>query len=133
MPTSLALILVLQAPAAAHAAAPVADPWQAVQTPPRGVGMLAAGGALTFTGTVLSVVAGAAFAARGCRYCLEGVEGAYILPVGVVALAVGIPLLGVGVYRFRVWREWEDRRRLTLRPQLGRSHGAWNLGLTLRF
>lgn len=95
--------------------------------------MLAAGGALTFTGTVLSVVAGAAFAARGCRYCLEGVEGAYILPVGVVALAVGIPLLGVGVYRFRVWREWEDRRRLTLRPQLGRSHGAWNLGLTLRF
>ncbi len=95
--------------------------------------MLGAGGALIFTGTVLSVVAGSIFATRRCIHCLEGVEGAYILPVGVVALAVGIPLLGVGVYRFRVWREWEDRHRVTLRPRLGRSHGAWNLGLTLRF
>ena len=40
---------------------------------------------------------------------------------------------GGGVHRNRVWREWQREHRLTLRPQFGRSRGAWTMGLELRF
>jgi hypothetical protein len=40
---------------------------------------------------------------------------------------------GGGVHRNRVWREWQREHRLALRPQFGRSRGAWTMGLELRF
>ena len=55
------------------------------------------------------------------------------MPIGLVAVAVGIPVLTVGALRLRAWKEWQREYGLTLRPQLARSHGAWIPGLELRF
>ena len=107
--------------------------------PPRGIGLMVPGGLLTALGTSVVIGASVAFARTDCSQstdsgdCWLGLAGAIMMPIGVIGLAVGAPLLGVGVHRHRVWREWQREHGLTLRPQFGRSRGAWTMGLELRF
>lgn len=101
--------------------------------------MLVTGGFLATAGGLLLATSAWSFAATDCSggsdtgQCWVGLVGAITMPVGVVALAVGAPLLGAGVQRRRVWRAWQHERGVVLKPRLGRSNGAWTVGLTLRF
>lgn len=68
--------------------------------------------------------------------CSHGLVGAVTMPIGVIVLAVGAPLLGVGVHRnrvWRVWRAWRRERAVVLVPRLSHGYGAWTAALTLRF
>lgn len=107
--------------------------------PPRGIGMMVSGGLFTVLGTSVVIGASVAFARMDCSQssdsgeCWIGLVGAVMMPFGLIGLAVGAPLLGVGVHRHRVWRRWQREHGLALRPQFGRSRGAWTMGLELRF
>lgn len=110
----------------------------ASRPPRRGIGLMVPGGFFTVAGVSLVITASVAFARTDCTEsgtdaCFAGLIGAIMMPVGVIGLAVGAPLLGVGVHRNRVWREWQREHGLALRPQFGRSRGAWTMGLELRF
>jgi len=140
MHTMIAVVglMYMAVPAVVEASAP--QPGPAMVTPPRrGLGMLVTGGVLTTAGSALLATAAWSFAVTDCSggsdtgACWAGLVGAIAMPVGVVALAVGAPLLGAGVQRKRVWRAWQRERGVVLRPRLGRSHGAWTVGFTLRF
>ena len=161
MTTTIALmgLLALQSPEAAHATAPgerasetqaagsgnahsALDPTQAPApgtAPKRGAGMLATGAFLSPVGALLVISAAVSYAGQArCEReeqgeCWDGLAGAIQMPIGVVALAVGIPLLGAGVHRRRVWRAWQREHGLVMRPRFGRSSHAWILGLDLRF
>lgn len=107
--------------------------------PKRGVGMLVTGSILTVAGTALMLAIPFAFAAKarcersGNGECWDLIAAAAEFPFGVVGLAVGVPLLVVGVRRNRAWREWQEAHNLTLRPQIDRRRGSWALGFELRF
>lgn len=109
------------------------------EPPPRGTGMLATGGVFTVIGMSVVIAASVEFARTDCSEstdsgdCWRALTGAVMMPFGVVGLAVGVPLLGVGGHRNHVWRKWQRARGLALRPQFGRSRGAWTMGLELRF
>ena len=114
-----------------------ASEWK--EDPKRGVGMIVTGSVFSALGVVLTVTAANAFAADArCHRerrseCWAGLGGAILMPFAMTGLAVGAPLLGVGIYRNRVWRAWQRESRLTLRPRFGRSGGGWFLGVALRF
>lgn len=60
------------------------------------------------------------------------VVGGTVLAFGVIGLAVGAPLLGVGAYRFKL-PAVKDRPGQPP-PQRGHTaHGTWTTGVTLRF
>lgn len=109
------------------------------EPPRRGIGMMVPGGFFTVVGGAVVIGAGVAFARTDCSEssdsgdCWRGLVGAIMMPIGVIGLGVGVPLLGVGAHRNRVWREWQREHGLALRPQFGRSRGAWTMGLELRF
>lgn len=90
-------------------------------------------GASVFLAGVAGTVIGSRCTGRDGRDCITQLLGAIVLPIGVVALAVGIPLTGVDAHRLRVWRAWQRAHGLAVRPQFGRSGGAWAVGLALRF
>ena len=106
----------------------------------RGIGMII-GGALAVGPLAVPLVTFAALDFRNanlrdrdeCSDCFTGLLGRILMPIGIVAVAVGIPVLTVGALRLRAWKEWQREYGLTLRPQLARSHGAWIPGLELRF
>lgn len=65
---------------------------------------------------------------------LGGVIGGFVLFFGVVGLAVGVPLLGVGGARYSRWRIWKDAQDARLSASVTRSpYGTYSPGLTLRF
>ena len=60
--------------------------------------------------------------------------GATLLAFGVIGLGVGVPLLGVGAYRFSKYQQWKKTGQVSLRPNMSRTmHGTWTTGVTLRF
>ncbi len=139
MQTMIAVVGLLQLAEPTAVAASAPPPGPALEAPPRrGLGMLVTGGFLSATGGALVVTAASSFA-NDCNQdpeggeCWAGLLRAIIMPIGVVALAVGAPLLGAGVQQNRVWRAWQRERGVVLKPRLGRSHGTWTVGLTLRF
>lgn len=68
-----------------------------------------------------------------CSDCFDGLLGRILMPIGLVAIVVGVPVLAVGARRLGAWKAWQREQGLALRPQLGRTHGAWTPGLELRF
>jgi hypothetical protein len=140
MHTMIAVVGLLQLAEPTAVAASAPPPGPTLEAPPRrGLGMLVTGGFLSATGGALLVTAAWSFAATDCSQgsdsgaCWVGLVGAITMPIGVVALAVGAPLLGAGVQRNRVWRAWQRERGVVLKPRLARTHGTWTVGLTLRF
>ncbi len=109
--------------------------------PRRGIGLITAGAASI--GLIGAPLVGTAIAgiventrcerAGGGSNCFSGLLAAIMLPIGILALAAGAPMLAVGVARLRAYKQWQSERRVALRPQLGRSRGAWLPGLELRF
>lgn len=109
--------------------------------PRRGIGLITVGAASI--GLIGAPLVGTAIAgiventrcerAGGGSNCVSGLLAGIMLPIGVLALAAGAPMLAVGVSRLRAYRQWQAGRRVALRPQLGRSRGAWLPGLELRF
>jgi len=71
---------------------------------------------------------------EGDAIYVASIYGGSFMGVGLLGLAVGVPLLAVGVHRHRAWKRWERENRVALTPQLGRgARGSWSLGLELRF
>jgi hypothetical protein len=146
-------ILCLQAPGptgssvtSSQVAASGADPLPFVElparasiSPKRGIGMIATGAFLTVAGSALTVAAvlGGVSTTKCKREqqgeCWGGIAVAAEAPFAVVTLAVGVPLLTVGVQRNQSWRAWQREHGLTLRPQFDRGRGGWTLGVALRF
>lgn len=124
MATAIFSVLSLQAPSAAVS-----------EAPPPGVGMMVGGGFLTLSGAAVSFGAVLSFAedARCHGECWGGLVGGIMMPFGVLGLAVGVPLLGVGIHRHRLSKRWRAERGLVLRPHLGRARNIWTVGLELRF
>lgn len=128
MTTALFSVLSLQAPSAAVS-----------EAPPAGVGMMVGGGILTLGGAAVSFGAVLSFAGDArCHSeqrgeCWGGLVGGIMMPFGVLGLAVGVPLLGVGIHRHRLLKRWRAERGFVLRPHLGRARSIWIVGLELRF
>lgn len=136
MHTMIAVVGLLQLAEPTAVAASAPPPGPTLEAPPRrGLGMLVTGGFLSATGGALVVMAASLIAVSHPESSDDfGQFPRFMfLQVGVVALAVGAPLLGAGVQQNRVWRAWQRERGVVLKPRLGRSHGAWTVGLTLRF
>jgi hypothetical protein len=103
--------------------------------PRRGRGLMISGIVVAGVIGVPLTLAGAILLISANRSA-DGVgEGASVLtfatlPVGLVGLAIGVPMLAVGIHRHRVYKAWQ---RSQIEPSAGRtSHGTWTLGLTLR-
>ena len=61
------------------------------------------------------------------------IVGGTLIVLGVLGLGVGVPLLGVGGYRFSKYQKWK-RGEVSLRPSMNRTmHGTYTSGFTLRF
>jgi len=135
---SLLGLLVLQAPDPNPSNPPsAATPSEA--PPPRGLGLIAGGTVFTLVGTGVTI-GGISLFAEGARCrreaqgeCWAGLGGAIMLPVGIIVLAIGAPMLGFGIRRNLAWGRWQREHGLALRPHVGRVRGAWMVGLELRF
>ncbi len=107
--------------------------------PPKGLGMLITGAAITGLYALPVTVYGTVIIADSRRQddfvgSLGTVIGGVVLFFGVAGLAVGVPLLGVGGARFSNWRSWKNARDARLSAGLTRSpYGTYSPGLTLRF
>ena len=104
----------------------------------RGLDMLIPGGILT--GIAIPMLVVGAIDVDKARRCEPGhecfvpaVAGALNLYVGGLLLAIGLPLLGIGVHRLRVWRRWQRQNGITLRPTLAPARHTASVGLELRF
>jgi hypothetical protein len=106
--------------------------------PPRGVPMFITGSILMGVGVTLVGLAVVSFA-EGCRPdehggCWWGKAGGKLLMAqGVPALGVGLPLFAAGAHRYRVWKAWERRQTLRVRPRISHIRGAVTVGLELNF
>lgn len=119
---------------------PPADP-----EPSRGLGLLISGAVvtgavglpLTLWGSYIVIASRAVDdgdLGSGLVSAVGTLVGGVVLFFGVVGLGVGVPLLGVGGYRFSRWREWQARQGVRLLPSAGLSlYGTVTPGLTLRF
>jgi MFS family permease len=147
-PTTILLTLtVLQGPAAITPEGPTGpapltslEPWlpSPRPVPPRrGLAMLITGSVTTGGLGVPLVAFGIADLVRprdpGCADCFYGLAAAILMPIGITAIAVGVPLIAVGVRRHRTWKAWRREYVVSLRPRLGRSRDSWTVGLELRF
>ncbi|HEY8380337.1 MAG TPA: hypothetical protein VIK91_27815 [Nannocystis sp.] len=60
--------------------------------------------------------------------------GGALLAMGVIGLAVGGPLLGVGAYRFSKYQKWKQGQQALILPSAGRTaFGTITPGLEIRF
>ena len=113
--------------------------------PSRGLGLMIPGavitGALGLPITILGVIRLIQFknyqkqANSGEEVVLSGlgqIASVAVITTGVIFLAVGVPLLGVGAYRFSKYQKWKNGHALV--PSMNRTaHGTWTAGLALRF
>jgi hypothetical protein len=133
------------APAQAHTLAPVIDPFAperpagpAEPEPPTGAGLLA-GGAVTFALGLPLLILGASAVEDGqncqssdspCAWRSMG--GTILLPLGVLGLAMSVPLLTTGGIRYARRMAWERRHGIALRPGISGGR-TWLVGITLHF
>lgn len=104
----------------------------------RGLDLLIPGAILT--GVALPMVVAGAIDVDAARKCQPGHEcyapsiagGLYLYTAGLM-LAVGLPMLGIGIHRLRVWRRWQRDNGFALRPLLAPARQTASLGLELRF
>lgn len=133
-PPTLLLASPLPAP---HPIAPLpASDAPTPQEPPRGVRMMAAGGA-TLVLSVPIVTLGLLKAGGTCLRapCDDSATdltgGTGLIVVGMLGALAGSALIGYGAMRHRQWRAWRDRH---LAPRVARSAaGTWTAGFTLQF
>ena len=128
------------------APAPSTAPSTAPRPPPtKGLGMMISGAVVTGAVALPLIGYGAYIIVVGKRVddAVDGdgvvqsagnVLGGVVLAFGVIALAVGAPLLGVGASRFSKYQKWKDGQQVKWSPSSGRTaHGTWTTGVTLRF
>ncbi len=112
--------------------------------PKKGLGMMISGGVITGLYALplslwgIVIIAGSKKAANETGSDgvgkVGGALGGVILGFGLVGLAVGVPLLGVGGSRFSKWRKWKEANKVALAPNVGRTaFGTYTPGLALRF
>lgn len=130
-------------------AAPLASPSMVLEGPepapapvekPRrkGLGMLITGAILTgglglpltVGGTV--IIVGSKSTGNDTIQAGGSFLGGFTLVLGIINLAVGVPLLGVGASRYSKWRKWKSAHAFT--PAVGRTaFGTYTPGVALRF
>lgn len=125
------------------APAPIA-PAPAGPPPSKGLGMMIAGAAITgayalpligYGAYVTIIFKRADDDVNGMGVVEAGgnILGGTLIVLGVLGLGVGVPLLGVGGYRFSKYQKWK-RGEVSLRPSMNRTmHGTYTSGFTLRF
>ncbi len=112
--------------------------------PKKGLGMMITGGVITglyalpLTLYGIVIIAGSKKIANESGSDGVGTAGSalggVVLGFGLVGLAVGVPLLGVGGSRFSKWRKWKQANKVALAPNVGRTaFGTYTPGLALRF
>jgi len=128
----------------AKAEGPEEAPAPSQPEPKKGLGMMITGGVitglyalpLTIYGTAIIVASRRVSDTEGGEVggAVGGALGGVVLGLGVVGLAVGVPLLGVGASRFSKWRKWKENNNVALAPSVGRTaFGTYTPGVTLRF
>jgi len=129
---------VAEGPAPAPTPAPMGPP------PRKSLGMMISGAVITGAVALPLIGYGAAIVVLGKRDDdVDGmgvaqtggnILGGVVIALGVVALSVGAPLLGVGAYRFSKYKKWQKGQQAHWSPSSGRTaHGTWTTGVTLRF
>lgn len=116
------------------------------QAPPRGLGLLISGAAVTgAVGLPLTIYGGYIVAAGRVVEQQTGDEtgltrtgfnfvGGFFLVFGILGLGAGIPLLAIGGVRMKKYNDWKAGRQVTLTPSSGRTaHGTWTTGLKIQF
>jgi|JI10StandDraft_1071094.scaffolds.fasta_scaffold161748_2 hypothetical protein len=117
------------------------------QPPPRGLGMLISGAAVTGAVGLPLTIYGAYIVALG-RQVDDGsgvVEtagnfvGGFFLVFGILALGAGVPLMAVGGVRLKKYNDWKAGQQqpppqARLLPSSSRTiHGTWVTGLKIQF
>lgn len=128
-----------EGPAPAPAAAAPAGP-----PPSKGLGMLISGAVIVGAYSLPLIGYGAYVVAlgRAADKAVDGmgvvetggnIVGGVLLTMGIIGLAVGGPLLGVGAYRFSKYQKWKSSQTVFL-PSAGRTaFGTITPGLEIRF
>lgn len=109
--------------------------------PRRGIGLITVGTtSIGLIGAPLVVTAIVGFVentrceqAGGGSNCFSGLIASIMMPIGVIAIAAGAPMLAVGISRLRAYKKWQREHAVALHLHFGRSRGAWLPGLDLRF
>lgn len=124
------------APAAAPAEAPAGPP------PRKGLGMMITGAVITGAYALPMLAAGTVLLVASSRVSSDaspgdefgGGIGVLAVAMGLIGLAVGAPLLGVGAYRFSKYRQWKAGQSARFVPTAGRTaFGTVTPGLVFRF
>lgn len=120
------------------APSPVASLGWKTAEPENGRGMLVGGALLSGVGlpTLITglVILKPGRTLEGDAIYVAQIWGGSFIGAGLLSLAVGVPLLVVGVRRHKEWQLWQRENRISLRPHLERgTRGTWALGLQLRF
>lgn len=131
----------VEGPAPAPAPAPERSlPSPPAKPPRRGIGLITVGAiSVGLIGAPLVATAIAGFVENtrceraGHSHCFGGLIATIMMPVGVIAVVAGAPMLAVGVSRLRAYKKWQREHAVDLHLQFGHSRGAWLPGLDLRF
>ncbi|MCY1062957.1 hypothetical protein [Nannocystis sp. SCPEA4] len=129
-----------EGPAPAPVAAPPPGP-----PPKKGLGMMITGAVLTGA-YALPLIGYGAYAvaigkkaddATGNTGAVEtggNIVGGVLLTMGIIGLAVGAPLLGVGAARFSKYQKWKKGQQALFLPSAGRTpFGTITPGFEIRF
>jgi hypothetical protein len=117
------------------------------QPPPRGLGMLISGAAVTGAVGLPLTIYGAYIVAltrqvddgSGVVQVAGGFVGGFFLVFGILALGAGVPLMAVGGVRLKKYNDWKAGQQqpppqVRLMPNSSRTvHGTWVTGLKLQF
>ncbi|PCC66570.1 hypothetical protein SAMN02745121_00701 [Nannocystis exedens] len=126
-----------EGPAPAPVAAPPPGP-----PPKKGLGMLITGAVLTGAYALPLIGYGAFVVAAGKKVDDEtgvvetggNIVGGVLLTMGIIGLAVGAPLLGVGAARFSKYQKWKKGQQAKFLPAAGRTpFGTITPGFEIRF
>ncbi|WP_434415400.1 hypothetical protein [Nannocystis pusilla] len=126
-----------EGPAPAPVAAPPPGP-----PPKKGLGMMITGAVLTGAYALPLIGYGAFIVAAGKQVDDEtgvvesggNIVGGVLLTMGIIGLAVGAPLLGVGAARFSKYQKWKKGQQARFLPAAGRTpFGTITPGFEVRF